>query len=136
MLPVKICDVIKKDKTFHKTIHIYFNVNIRSLYGSWSIQKVKNANMYIVTYVMLREFALYCAKRVHSSTEMRPYNFRLSWRLINHQGCASSSRSVPRTCPDRCAWGVFLDLDEYGVEYQLRDAILIHFLALIRSSLF
>ena len=85
---------------------------------------------------MLRGFALYRAKRVHSSIEIKPCNFRLSWRLINQQDCESPSRSVLRTYPDRYAWGVFLDLDEPGVGCQIEDAILIHFLSLFRSSLF
>lgn len=40
----------------------------------------------VLCYAMLRGFALYLAKRVHTSIEIRPYNFRLSWALISHQG--------------------------------------------------
>ena len=84
---------------------------------------------------MLRGFALYCAKMVHSSIEINQCNFKLYWRLINHQDCETSSRSFLKTYPDKYAQGVFLDLDESGVGCQMGDAILIHFLSLSRSSL-
>lgn len=51
------------------------------------------------------------AKRLHDSVEIRPYCFRLSWRLICIQDCVLSSKSVLMTYLDRYTWGVFLDLD-------------------------
>ena len=68
----------------------------------------------MLCYAMLGGFAFYLAKRVHDSTEIKPYSFTLPWRLICHQDNVSST-SVPKTYLDRYASENFMDLGKSSV---------------------
>lgn len=59
--------------------------------------------------------ALHLVERGHELVDIKPYNFRLSWKRICCQDSALSSKSGRRTSLDRYLKQVFLYLDGYGV---------------------
>ena len=52
---------------------------------------------------------------MRDSVDMKPYGFRLPWRLLCHQDSASLSKQGPRTRTDRFTLGFLLDLDGFNI---------------------
>ena len=84
----------------------------------------------------IRGVAFFLAKRVHDSSEITPYSFRMSYRLICPQDSTSSSKLVPKTYLDRRAREIFLNFDRSSVGCKmgagLGVAILICLLSIIK----
>ena len=46
-------------------------------------------NIFVAILLMLVGFTFYIVKRMDGSVEIKPYIFRLPWRLIYHENCGS-----------------------------------------------